>query len=153
MIPICRYYEIIVVQWLSCVWVCVTPWTAAHQASLSTTISQSLFKFMSTESVMLSNHLLHQLISHCCNFFLMMRTFKIYSQQLSDIQYSSIYNSHHTIHLHDIYIVTGGLYFLTLLTYFIYPHPCLWATKACSVSHVLYYSKSTLKLSIMVLSH
>ena len=32
------------------------PWTAAHQASLSTTSSQSLLKLMSTESVMPSNH-------------------------------------------------------------------------------------------------
>ena len=35
-----------------------TPWTAAHQASLSFTISQSLFKLMSTESVMPFNHLI-----------------------------------------------------------------------------------------------
>ena len=35
-----------------------TPWTAAHQASLSFTISQSLLKLMSTESVMLFNHLI-----------------------------------------------------------------------------------------------
>ena len=35
-----------------------TPWTAAHQASLSITNSQSLFKLMSTESVMPSNHLI-----------------------------------------------------------------------------------------------
>ena len=34
------------------------PWTAAHQASLSFTISQSLLKIMSIESVMLSNHLI-----------------------------------------------------------------------------------------------
>ena len=34
----------------------VTPWTAAHQASLSFTISQSLLKFMPIESVMPSNH-------------------------------------------------------------------------------------------------
>ena len=34
------------------------PWTAAHQASLSFTISQSLLKFMSIESVMPSNHLI-----------------------------------------------------------------------------------------------
>ena len=31
-----------------------TPWTAAHQASLSLSISQSLHKFMSTELVMLA---------------------------------------------------------------------------------------------------
>ena len=39
------------------VWYLVTPnWTASHQDSLSFTISQSLFKFTSTEVVMLSNH-------------------------------------------------------------------------------------------------
>jgi len=36
----------------------VTPWTVAHQASLSITNSQSLPKLMSTESEMLSNHLI-----------------------------------------------------------------------------------------------
>ena len=35
-----------------------TPWTSAYQVSLSFTISQSLLKLMSTESVMLSNHLI-----------------------------------------------------------------------------------------------
>ena len=34
------------------------PWTAAHQASLSFTISQNLLTFKSIESVMLSNHLI-----------------------------------------------------------------------------------------------
>ena len=36
----------------------VIPWTAAHQASLSLTISQSLLKLISFESVMPSNHLI-----------------------------------------------------------------------------------------------
>ena len=36
----------------------VTPWTAAHHASLSFTISQSLLKLISIESVMPSNHLI-----------------------------------------------------------------------------------------------
>ena len=35
----------------------MSPWTAAHQAPLSFTISQSVFRFMSIELVMLSNHL------------------------------------------------------------------------------------------------
>ena len=35
-----------------------TPWTATHQAPLSSTLSWSLLKFMSIESVMLSNHLI-----------------------------------------------------------------------------------------------
>ena len=43
---------IVVVQLLSCVQLFVNPWTAACQASLSYTISQSLLKLMSIESVM-----------------------------------------------------------------------------------------------------
>ena len=46
------------VQSLSCVWLFVTPWTAAHQASMSITNSRSLLKLMSIESVMPSNHLI-----------------------------------------------------------------------------------------------
>ena len=46
------------VQSLSPVQLFVTPRTAAHQASLSFTISQSLVKLMSIESVMSSNHLI-----------------------------------------------------------------------------------------------
>ena len=46
------------VQSLSCVWLFVTPRTAAPQASLSITSSQSLLKLMSIESVMPSKHLI-----------------------------------------------------------------------------------------------
>ena len=46
------------VQSLSHVRLFVTPWTAAHQASLSITISRSLPKLMSIESVLSSNHLI-----------------------------------------------------------------------------------------------
>ena len=46
------------VQLLSYVRLFATPWTAAHQASLSITNSQSLVKLMSIESVMPSNHLI-----------------------------------------------------------------------------------------------
>ena len=46
------------VQLLSRVQLFVTPWIAAHQASLSITNSQSLLKLMSIESVMPSNHLI-----------------------------------------------------------------------------------------------
>ena len=49
---------IFVVQFLSPVQLFVTSWTSAHQASLSSTISWSLLKFMFIESVMLSNHLI-----------------------------------------------------------------------------------------------
>ena len=46
------------VQSLSRVWLFVTQWTAAHQASLSITNFQSLLKLMSIASVMPSNHLI-----------------------------------------------------------------------------------------------
>ena len=48
----------VVVQLLSHVQLLATPWTAACQASLSFTISWSLVKLMSIESVMPSNHLI-----------------------------------------------------------------------------------------------
>jgi len=46
------------VQSLSCVQLFETPWTTAHQVSLSITNSWSLPKLMSIESVMPSNHLI-----------------------------------------------------------------------------------------------
>ena len=54
-----------VVQLLSRVWLFATPWTAACQASLSITISQSSLKLMSIASVMPCNHLIL-----CCPLFL-----------------------------------------------------------------------------------
>ena len=48
----------VVVQSLSYVWLFATSWAAARQDSLSFTISQSLLKLMSIESVMPSNHLI-----------------------------------------------------------------------------------------------
>ena len=53
------------VQSLSHVWLFVTPWTAACQASLSITNSQSLLKLMSIELVMPSNHFIL-----CCSLLL-----------------------------------------------------------------------------------
>ena len=49
---------VVVIQSLSCVQLFVSPRTAARQVSLSFPISQSLLKFMPTELVMLSNHLI-----------------------------------------------------------------------------------------------
>ena len=54
------------VQLLSCVWLFETPWTTAHQASLSITNSWSLPKFISIDSVMPSNHLIV-----CCPLLLL----------------------------------------------------------------------------------
>ena len=52
------FSSITVVLLFSCAQLSATPWTAAHQASLSFAIPWSLLKFMSIESVMLSNHLI-----------------------------------------------------------------------------------------------
>ena len=49
---------VVVVQLLSHVWLSATPWTAARQIPLSSTVSWSLLKFMSIELGMLSNHLI-----------------------------------------------------------------------------------------------
>ena len=59
----------------------VTPWTAACQASLSFTISQSLLKLMSIELVMPSNHLVL-----CCPLLLppsMFPSIRIFSNELA----------------------------------------------------------------------
>ena len=59
----------------------MTPWTAAHQASLSFTISQSLLKLMSTELVKLSNHLIL-----CCPLLLLLSIFpsiRVFSNELA----------------------------------------------------------------------
>ena len=66
------------VQSLSHVRFFVTPWTAARQASLSFTISRSLLKCMSIESVMPSNHLI------LCHPLLMLSVFssiKVFSNE------------------------------------------------------------------------
>ena len=65
------YTFVIVVQLLSLVWLFVTPWTAALQAHLSFTISLSLLKFMTIESVMLSSHLIF-----CCPLLLYRLSFR-----------------------------------------------------------------------------
>ena len=58
------------VQPLSHVWLFVTPWTAAHQASLTITNSRSLLKLMSIKSVMPSDHFIL-----CCPLLLLPSVF------------------------------------------------------------------------------
>ena len=63
------------------VWIFVTPWTAACQTYLSFTISQSLFKLMSIELVMPSNHLIL-----CCPLILLPSIFpsiRVFSSELA----------------------------------------------------------------------
>ena len=56
-----KFWVPVVVQPLTRVWLFAIPWTAAGQVSLSFTISWSLLKLMSIESMMPSNHLIF-----CC---------------------------------------------------------------------------------------
>ena len=73
---------------LSHVRLSVTPGTAAGQAALSSTISESLLKFISTESMMLSNHLI------LCNLLLLLPSIfpsiRDFSNELALIKWSSI---------------------------------------------------------------
>ena len=57
---------VVVVQLLSRVWLCATPRTAALQVSLPFTVSWSLFKLMSVQLVMPSNHFIL-----CCPLLLL----------------------------------------------------------------------------------
>ena len=68
--PLNFFYPFVVLQLLSPVQLFVTPWTAAHQGSLFSTVSQSLFKLMCIKLVMPSNHLiLCHLFSSCLQSF------------------------------------------------------------------------------------
>ena len=67
-------------QLLSHVWLFVTPWTAARQAPPSSTISQSLHKLLSIESLVPSNHLIL-----CCPLLLLPSIFpsiRVFSNEL-----------------------------------------------------------------------
>ena len=74
-------YMNVVVQLLSCTQFFATPWTVAHQASLSFTIFQSLLKLMFIESVMPPNHLI------LCSFLLLLSSvfpsIKVFSNELA----------------------------------------------------------------------
>ena len=73
--------RVVVVQSLTCVQLFAIPWTAARQASLPFTISWSLLKLMSLESVMPSNHLIL-----CCSLLLLPSFFpsiKVFSSELA----------------------------------------------------------------------
>ena len=90
------------VQLLSCVWLFATPWTTAHQASLSITNCQSLPKPMSIESVIPSNHLIL-----CCPLL------QHHSSKASILWYSAFF----TVQLSQPYMTTGKNIALTRWTF------------------------------------
>ena len=72
--------HVIVFQSLSHIWLS-NRWTVAHQTLLTSTVFQSLLRFMFIESMMLSNHFIL-----CCLFLLLPSIFssiKIFSKEMS----------------------------------------------------------------------
>ena len=71
----------VIVQALNCVLFLATPWAAAHQAPLPSTLSWSLLKFTSIEPVTLFNHLIL-----CCPLLLLPSVFpsiRVFSNELA----------------------------------------------------------------------
>ena len=89
----------LLVQSLRHVWLFATPWAAACQASLSFTISQSLLKLMSIESVRLSNHLI--LIHHLNN------NIKNTVQSTPTSHFITLSSDLNSIHLKQALIIRG----------------------------------------------
>ena len=84
-----------VIQFLSHVQLFETPWTAAHQASLSFTISQRLLKLMSIKSMMPSNHLI---LSHLPLFLgSMFPSIRVLSNELASFPMSQLFASGQSI--------------------------------------------------------
>ena len=77
----CCLVKWFVVQWLSPVWLFVTPLTVALQVSVSFTISRRVFKLMSIELMMLPNHLIL-----CCPLLflpLIFPSMRVFSNELA----------------------------------------------------------------------
>ena len=84
--PFLSFHVVFVARSLSSVWFFATLWIAALQASLSFTISWSLLKFLSTESVMPSNHLI--LCHHVSPLSLNLPQSQVFSSMLHKLIYS-----------------------------------------------------------------
>ena len=91
-----------------------TPWTAAYQASLSLTISQSLLKFMSIESVIPSNHLIlcHHLLPPILHWMKKWQTTPVFlSWEHYDLYKKAIMLYLQLIYLLDTHIVYRRIIF------------------------------------------
>ena len=112
---------VVVVQSLSCVQVIVTPWTAAHQASLSFTISRCLLKLVSIESVMPSNHLIL-----CCPLLLLPSVFhsiRVFFNELAlRIKWPKYWSSSFSINPSNEYsgLISFQIDWFDLLAFYIY---------------------------------
>ena len=124
----------------------VNPWTVAYQASLSSTISWSLLKFTSIESVMLSNHLILPFSFCLRSIFRSIRVFsnesalhfrwpKYWSLSFSNSpsnEYSGLISF--SIDWFDLLAVQGTL--KSFLQYHSLKTWILWHSSLCSSSHI-----------------
>ena len=95
-LPIREYYSVQVSH--SVVSDSATPWTAAHQASLSITNCRHLLKLMSIESVMPSNHMIY----NCLPF----------KNSVSNVLYYSLYRAVYTLIKYILkYLISFEYYF------------------------------------------
>ena len=109
--------QMVVVQQLGPVF--ATPWTAAHQASLSFTISRSLLKLMSIESVMPSNHLIF-----CCPLLLLLSVFLSISKSSPMHFKNPIWVI--TFSSSDSISPSFKLFYISIITYFYYFMPPIY---------------------------
>ena len=147
--PVVICFSLSSVQSLSCVRLLATPWTAACQASLSFTISQSLFKLTSAVSVMPSNHLIlcHPLLL-LPSIFPSIRVFS--NKSVLRIRWPKYWNFSFSISPSNEYsgLIFFRMHWLDFLT--VQKHPsvqpsitvCLWARvpSHCLLSGSLNYS-------------
>ena len=122
----------------------VTPWTAARQASLSYTVSQSLLKFMSIELVMLPNHLILcrplllllsflLLLSHQGLFQWVTSSHQVAKVLEFQLQHRSFQWAPRTDHLYDWLVGSPCSLAKTPSYSFLYP-PEHWANICCLVT-------------------
>ena len=105
--------KFVVVQSQSHVQLFMTPWTTAHQASLSFTIPWSLFKFMSIELVM------------PCNHFILSRVFSKHHRLKISILWCSAF---FVVQLSHLYMTSGETIILIIQTFIVKAMPLLFNT-------------------------
>ena len=143
---------------LYCCSVFVTPWTIAHQASLSFTISRGLLKFMSIEWVMLSNHIIL-----CCPLLLLPSVFpsiRVFSNEWAlHIRWLNYWSFSFSINPYDEYsrlisfrtdLLAVQEAFLIHLQMTLHPWPCLlYSQHSASSAFVLLWALICLSFQII----
>ena len=135
-----QHHQFSSVQSLRCVQLFATPWTAAHQASLSINNSQSLLKLMSIESVMPFNNfiLCHPLLPPS-----IFPSIRVFSNKSVHIRYHQILQKNlKSKHIHSIFnALTKLIAFLSLQN-----------LSSCCCSYFSYFSFIQYSLEFLIIS-